>query len=55
MGAHGASGEKDGFIGSNTYTLIKNATVPILSIPLLAGRTPFKKLSIPFDLWKEST
>src|SRR5215208_7208620 len=33
MGTHGASGFRDGFIGSNTYNTIKYATCPVLSVP----------------------
>jgi len=33
MGTHGASGYRDGFIGSNTYSVMKHAYCPVLSIP----------------------
>src|SRR5690349_7333196 len=31
MGTHGASGLREGFIGSNTYNVIKYATCPVLT------------------------
>jgi nucleotide-binding universal stress UspA family protein len=33
MGSHGASGYRDGFIGNNTYNVIKYAACPVLSVP----------------------
>jgi nucleotide-binding universal stress UspA family protein len=39
MGSHGASGYRDGFIGNNTYNVIKHAACPVLSVP------PRKKLN----------
>jgi len=33
MGAYGASGHRDFFIGSNTYFTIKNASCPVLIVP----------------------
>jgi nucleotide-binding universal stress UspA family protein len=33
MGTHGASGFRDGFIGSNTYSVIKHASCPVLTVP----------------------
>jgi nucleotide-binding universal stress UspA family protein len=39
MGSHGASGYRDGFIGNNTYSVIKHAACPVLSVP------PRKKLN----------
>lgn len=39
IGTHGASGFRDLFIGSTAYTLIKNTTIPVLTIP---GKRKFK-------------
>jgi nucleotide-binding universal stress UspA family protein len=33
MGTHGASGFRDGFIGSNCYTVIKHADCNVLTVP----------------------
>jgi len=33
MGTHGASGYRDGFVGSTTYSVMKYAECPVLSIP----------------------
>ncbi len=47
MGTYGASGYREGFIGTTLYNTIKLAGRPILSIP--AGRkwVPFKKILMP--------
>ncbi len=34
MGTHGASGTRDFFIGTNTYSVMKYATCPVLSVPV---------------------
>ena len=47
MGAHGASGFRDGFIGSNTYNVIKNACCPVLSIPQRKSLVQFRKILFP--------
>lgn len=47
MGAHGASGYRDGYIGSNTYHVIKNAFCPVLSLPSKKGIRSFKKVIFP--------
>jgi nucleotide-binding universal stress UspA family protein len=47
MGTHGASGLREGFIGSNTYNVIKYATCPVLTIPPVQKFVSFKKVLFP--------
>lgn len=47
MGTHGASGYRDGFIGSNTYGVIKHAGCPVLTIPSIKKYTSFKRALFP--------
>jgi nucleotide-binding universal stress UspA family protein len=47
MGTHGASGFRDGFIGSTTYGVIKYSTCPVLTIPPRRKFTSFKKVLFP--------
>jgi nucleotide-binding universal stress UspA family protein len=47
MGSHGASGYRDGFVGNNTYNVIKSATCPVLSVPQKRKLTSFKKILFP--------
>lgn len=47
MGTHGASGYRDGFIGNNTYNVMKNAPCPVLSIPQKRKLSSFKKIVFP--------
>jgi nucleotide-binding universal stress UspA family protein len=47
MGAHGASGYRDGFIGNNTYGVIKYASCPVLSVPQKKELNSFKKILFP--------
>lgn len=47
MGAHGASGYRDSFIGSNTYNVIKHATCPVLSIPAKRKVNGLTKILFP--------
>jgi nucleotide-binding universal stress UspA family protein len=47
IGSHGASGYRDGFIGSNTYNVIKGAACPVLSIPVKKKYTTFRKVLFP--------
>jgi nucleotide-binding universal stress UspA family protein len=47
MGTHGASGFRDGFIGSNTYGVIKYSSCPVLTIPPRKKFTSFKKILFP--------
>ena len=43
MGTHGACGYRDGFIGSNTYSVMKYSSCPVLSIPPKRKFSSFKK------------
>ena len=47
LGTHGASGFRDGFIGSNTYSVFKYAPCPVLSIPPRRKFSSFKKVLFP--------
>lgn len=47
MGSHGASGYRDGFIGNNTYNVIKHAVCPVLSVPQKRKLSSFKKILFP--------
>jgi nucleotide-binding universal stress UspA family protein len=50
MGTHGASGLSEFFIGTNAFTVVKNATCPVLTIPGNWERTEFKKAVFPVRL-----
>jgi len=47
MGTHGASGFREFFIGSNAYSVIKNTTVPVLTVPGNRKVKEFKKILFP--------
>ncbi len=47
MGSHGASGYRDGFVGSNTYSVMKNSACPVLSIPPKRKFLSFKRVLFP--------
>lgn len=47
MGAHGASGYRDGFVGNNTYNVIKYAACPVLSVPQRKKVSAFKNILFP--------
>lgn len=47
MGTHGASGYRDGFVGSTTYGVVKHATCPVLTIPPKRKYTSFKRVLFP--------
>lgn len=47
MGTHGASGFREFFIGSNSYSVIKNTTVPVLTVPGKKKIDEFKKILFP--------
>jgi len=47
MGTHGASGFREFFIGSNAYSVIKNTTIPVLTIPGYKKVRDFKKILFP--------
>lgn len=50
LGAHGASGFRQLFIGSTTYTVIKTATCPVLAVPSLNQSTDFRKILLPLRI-----
>jgi nucleotide-binding universal stress UspA family protein len=47
MGTHGASGFRDGYIGSNTYNVIKQSACPVLSVPSRRKFVSFRKILFP--------
>jgi nucleotide-binding universal stress UspA family protein len=47
MGAHGASGYRELFIGSNTFFTVKFSTCPVLIIPEVARWPGFQKILYP--------
>ena len=47
MGAHGASGYRNGFIGTNSYNVIKYAPCPVLTVPSGKKWTRFKNVVFP--------
>jgi len=47
MGTHGASGYREGFIGSNTYDVIRFSRCPVLTIPPKRKFNLFEKVLFP--------
>lgn len=47
MGSHGASGYRDGFIGNNTYNVVKHAACPVLSVPPRKKLNGLRKILFP--------
>ncbi len=47
MGTHGASGYREFFIGTTTYSVIKSATRPVLSVPGDQQATKFSSVIFP--------
>ena len=47
MGTHGASGFRDGYVGSNTYGVIKQSACPVLSVPPQKRFLTFRKILFP--------
>ncbi|MEO8147188.1 MAG: universal stress protein [Bacteroidia bacterium] len=47
IGTHGISGAKEFFIGSNAFSIIKEALCPVLSIPANCSITDFNKVAFP--------
>lgn len=47
MGTHGASGVREGFVGTNTYNTLKHANCPVLTVPPGRKITVFKKVLFP--------
>lgn len=50
MGTHGASGFREFFIGSNAYSVVKQAPCPVLTIPAGAKKVKFSKILFPIRL-----
>ena len=47
MGTHGASGYRDGYIGTNAYNVQKQAGCPVLTIPPKRKYLSFRKILFP--------
>ncbi len=47
LGTHGASGYREGFIGSNAYNIIKYSPCPVLTIPPRGRYQSFNKILFP--------
>ena len=47
IGTHGASGIRQGFVGTNTYQVIKHSSCPVLTIPPRRKISSFKKVLFP--------
>jgi nucleotide-binding universal stress UspA family protein len=47
MGSNGASGYRNGYAGSNTYSVMKHAVCPVLSVPPRYKGGPFKRVLFP--------
>lgn len=47
MGTHGNSGIRELFIGNTVYAVIKNSTIPVLSVPASKKVIDFKKILFP--------
>ncbi len=47
LGTHGASGFRELFIGNTAYSLIKNTTIPVLTIPSKKKANEFNKILFP--------
>ncbi len=52
MGSHGGSGFREFFIGSNAFHVIKNTTIPVLTIPGKKKVKEFKKILFPIRVSK---
>ncbi len=52
MGTHGASGYRNFFLGSTAYSVIKNTSIPVLTIPGKKKITEFKKILFPLRAQK---
>ncbi len=50
MGTHGISGLREFFIGSEAYSVVKNAPCPVLTIPGDWEKTDFEKVLFPIRL-----
>ena len=47
MGSHGLSGTRAFFMGSNTFTVIKNVSCPVLAIPVEYKKFAFHNILLP--------
>jgi nucleotide-binding universal stress UspA family protein len=47
MGTHGLSGTRDFFMGSNTYTVMKNVSCPVLAVPEHYKKFFFRNILLP--------
>ncbi len=47
IGKHGASGFRDFFMGTTAYSVIKNTTKPVLTIPESYAKSGFEKILFP--------
>ena len=48
MGTHGTSGIKEFFVGSNTFSIIKDAKCPVLSVQQDQKKPGFNNILVPF-------
>jgi nucleotide-binding universal stress UspA family protein len=48
MGTHGVSGFQEYFAGSNTFRVIRNSSIPVLSVNEKSGITGFRNILVPF-------
>jgi len=49
MGTQGASGLREIFLGSNTASVMKRSTVPVLAIPRTGDYRPFRNIVLAMD------
>lgn len=49
MGTHGASGIKEWLFGSQTYSVVKRTTIPVLTFNLSSRKHSFQKIIFPFN------
>ncbi len=47
MGSHGLSGTREFFMGSNTYTVIRNVSCPVLAVPANYKKFTFRNILLP--------
>ena len=52
MGTHGASGAREFFIGTNAHAVIKNTSIPVLTIPGKKKVKDFKRILFPLRTTK---
>ncbi|RFS15544.1 universal stress protein [Emticicia sp. C21] len=53
MGTHGLSGTRDFFMGSNTYTVMRNVACPVLAIPVYYKKFFFRNILLPIRRTEE--